>query len=336
MDSSDEANCATSVCLNNEYRCRSGQCIQESLRCDSHIDCLDGTDEVGCIQCNANGTLRRSSDGKCECKVHVTGTHCDQCSNQSFNLDSKWRTGCIKCFCSGVTSNCISSSLYRDSIRSSFTAERNDAMLINNFEAPEEVNKDAYYWRLPSYYTGNRIKSYGGYLNYTIQYEPAIGYYLNNAPDVVIRSKNFMTILHYRRDEVAPYTSQPYQVPILEEYWQRVDGNPLKRQYLLMALADILDIFIKATYVSEMVEATLSHVALDTVSMNRTENSAIATEVEQCSCPLGYQGTSCEDCAPGYTRTGDSIYFGLCKPCNCHGHSDECDAKTGVCHVSLK
>lgn len=53
-DNSDEESCATaspgSVCLGSEYQCRSGQCIPKSFECDSHVDCLDGSDEVGCTK----------------------------------------------------------------------------------------------------------------------------------------------------------------------------------------------------------------------------------------------------------------------------------------------
>uniref|UniRef100_H2XYT0 Ig-like domain-containing protein n=3 Tax=Ciona intestinalis TaxID=7719 RepID=H2XYT0_CIOIN len=56
-----------------------------------------------------------------------------------------------------------------------------------------------------------------------------------------------------------------------------------------------------------------------------------AMEVEQCVCPAGYEGLSCEDCAPGFTRSGGGIYLGLCHSCQCNGHSDQCDSETGVC-----
>lgn len=53
-DNSDEEACSTSapgsICSGSEYQCRSGQCIPKSFECDSHVDCLDGTDEIGCIK----------------------------------------------------------------------------------------------------------------------------------------------------------------------------------------------------------------------------------------------------------------------------------------------
>lgn len=52
-DNSDEENCGTtapgSACLSSEYQCRNGQCIPKSFECDTHSDCLDGSDEIGCI-----------------------------------------------------------------------------------------------------------------------------------------------------------------------------------------------------------------------------------------------------------------------------------------------
>lgn len=32
-----------------------------------------------------------------------------------------------------------------------------------------------------------------------------------------------------------------------------------------------------------------------------------------CSCPIGYLGTSCETCAPGYRRSSGGFYLGLCE-----------------------
>lgn len=305
--------------------------------------------------CDPRGTLRQHLDGRCECKEHVTGSRCDECSTHSFFLNSRWNTGCVECFCTGVSQTCISSQLFRDSIRASFAPNRHEFALITDFENPQEVDQeissynnevsfrgiagdpDVYFWRLPSHFAGDLITSYGGYLNYTFSYVPTPGglQSKNNAPDVVIRSKNDITILYYRRDEVLPSAPQSHVVPILEESWQRIDGNPINREHLLMTLADVSDIFIKATYTTTTDEAALSYVALDTTSKHYTGTNARAVEVEQCTCPPGHQGTSCEDCAPGYKRTDNGIYLGLCEPCECNGHSDQCDAETGVCQVSF-
>lgn len=194
-------------------------------------------------------------------------------------------------------------------------------------------DQNVYYWKLPSRFVGNKITSYGGNLNYTIRYVPLAGGVMsrNSAPDVVIRSLNDITILHYRREEVAPSGSQAYVVPIFEGNWQRSDGNTVNREHLLMALADVSDIFIKATYTTVTEEAALSHVSLDIATEQNTGSYQRAVEVEQCACPIGHEGLSCEDCAPGYKRSGSGIYLGICEPCSCNGHSSECDAETGSC-----
>lgn len=302
--------------------------------------------------CDPRGTLR-THDSHCECKEHVTGERCDQCKSHSFSLNPRSVSGCIDCFCSGVSRDCKSSSWFRDSVHATFVPSRNEFSLVVDYENPEEVEQDlltqnnevsfegvagdpnVYFWRLPSRFAGNKITSYGGNLNYTIRYVPTPGGIMsrNNAPDVVIRSLNDITILHYRRDEVSPSGSQEYTVPITEDHWQRTDGNRINRQHLLMALADVSDVFIKATYTTTTEEAALSAVSLDTANAYNTGSYVRADEVEQCICPRGHQGLSCEDCAPGYTRSEhEGLYLGLCEPCNCNGHSDECDPETGVCH----
>lgn len=32
----------------SQYRCTSGQCVSEALRCDGYADCSDRSDEAGC------------------------------------------------------------------------------------------------------------------------------------------------------------------------------------------------------------------------------------------------------------------------------------------------
>lgn len=77
----------------------------------------------------------------------------------------------------------------------------------------------------------------------------------------------------------------------------------------------------------------IQSVSLDIAdSFNTGQNRAV--EVEECSCPEGYRGLSCEDCAVGYTRNGQGLYLGICEPCTCNGHSNHCDHDSGICIVS--
>jgi dystroglycan 1 len=45
-------------------------------------------------------------------------------------------------------------------------------------------------------------------------------------------------------------------VPISEQHWQREDGRPADREHLLMVLADLDSILIKATYTTRTSEAS--------------------------------------------------------------------------------
>lgn len=68
--------------------------------------------------------------------------------------------------------------------------------------------------------------------------------------------------------------------------------------------------------------------------MDYNNNRRRAEEVEQCRCPEGYHGTSCEECKPGFKRA-TGLYLGSCEPCFCNGHSSDCDPETGVCRVGI-
>lgn len=43
-------------------------------------------------------------------------------------------------------------------------------------------------------------------------------------------------------------------MPVTEQHWQREDGRPADREHLLMVLADLDSILIKATYSSRTSE----------------------------------------------------------------------------------
>ncbi|XP_055703570.1 basement membrane-specific heparan sulfate proteoglycan core protein isoform X3 [Phlebotomus papatasi] len=310
--------------------------------------------ELPTSDCDAQGTRTVDADGRCLCKNNVVGRRCDQCAPNSFYLNPETPNGCIHCFCMGVARQCTSSNYYRDSIQSTLYRDRSDFDIIYNYDDPQLGDRESvqvssfetvfrnvqhddtevYYWSLPTRFVGDKITSYGGILNYTLRFTPQPGSAMsrNSAPDVVIKSENDITILHFRKDEIRPTIPQSYSVPIVEHYWQRSDGKEVNREHLLMTLADVSYIFIKATYTTTTDEAALSHVSLDIAVPKGDHTSGRAYEVEMCQCPQGYTGLSCEDCAPGFMRSDQGLYLGLCEPCQCNGHSNDCDPVTGVCN----
>jgi len=116
-----------------------------------------------------------------------------------------------------------------------------------------------FYWRLPSRFVGDKVTAYGGFLNYTVRYDPAPGGQSskNNAYDVELRSSktNDITLLHYAKEPLQPNRPQTVTVPLYEQYWQRTDGQPADREHMLMALANLDYINIKATYTTNTREA---------------------------------------------------------------------------------
>lgn len=165
--------------------------------------------------CDKDGTSRINPDGSCACKPNVEGPRCDRCKANSFFLNANSDNGCINCFCMGVSSDCTSSTLSRDTIYSrdsslseilisSFIATNNyQNELRGSLRGSELIhNKDTnelLYWKLPPKFLENQVKSYGGFLNYTLRYAPSQGGAMskNAAVDVIIKSvriTNFISV----------------------------------------------------------------------------------------------------------------------------------------------
>nr|CAD7589934.1 unnamed protein product [Timema genevievae] len=291
--------------------------------------------------CDHAGSLSvqpNPASGECDCKDYSTGSTCNQCKANTFFLNSNNQFGCISCFCMGITNQCQSSNWYREQVSVAFTRNTQGFKLVETLNRDEPITDnihvdsttrelvfqdfsrrtpDVYYWQLPTQFLGDKVTSYGGNLNYTVRYVPTPGGQSsrNSAPDVEL---------------LSPNRPQSISVPLLEQYWQRHDGQTANREHLLMALADLGSILIKATYTTNTREAALLGVTLD-VAEERNTGQERALAVEQCVCPRGYRGLSCEDCDVGYTRALEGIYLGLCEPCNCNGHSSECNPDTGIC-----
>lgn len=68
---------------------------------------------------------------------------------------------------------------------------------------------------------------------------------------------------------------------------------PATREEIMMTLASVENILIRLQYVDEHLDTSLSNIEMDSAA---APNSGLgpATFVEECRCPVGYTGLSCE------------------------------------------
>ncbi|BFZ23346.1 hypothetical protein BsWGS_26385 [Bradybaena similaris] len=304
-----------------------------------------------CDERGSESTLPDVITQQCSCKPNVESQLCNRCKPGSFHLSSENPYGCISCFCMGVSQTCQSTTwnraqvslpftqspagvsltdmMRRESVTEGLSIDRQSRELV--FRGFNSIDRSIRYWSLPQQFLGDKVTSYGGNLRFTARYRAG----RDNTPislndPLVEIGGNDIVLLHRSRTAIPESRQQSFMVPLIETQWVRMDGEPATREHLLMALADLDFILIRATHTRETEEAAISGLSLD-IAESRETGQERANSVEQCSCPRGYKGLSCEDCDTGYTRSGGGLYLGLCEPCQCYGHSSECDPETGVC-----
>nr|XP_046254095.1 basement membrane-specific heparan sulfate proteoglycan core protein isoform X3 [Scatophagus argus] len=323
--------------------------------------CTVGSNEVNgnCYNCDQRGSEGCNGGGVCRCKMNVEGPSCSSCKSGTFHLSSGNKDGCLSCFCMGVTQQCSSSTYYRDLVSSvfapgnfqgfalvnrqrtnristGFTVEVSTEGTQLSYSNFDYVGQEPHYWQLPGVYQGDKVGSYGGKLKYTISYVAGPRGTVLDDGDVQIIGNDITLVARqpWQRRQQGSRETQQFEVVFKEENWRRPDGMPATREHLMMVLADLDDILIRASYSNEMRSSSIFDISME-VAVPNYSGLAQALEVEQCRCPPGYQGLSCQDCAPGYTRTGGGLYLGHCELCECNGHSDSCHPETGICTSCL-
>lgn len=318
----------------------------------------DNTLNGNCYNCDRSGT-EGCTGSLCRCKMNVEGPSCSSCKPGTFHLSPQNKDGCLSCFCMGVTQQCYSSTYYRDLVTTSFSPGNFQGFALVNRQRTNRVStgftvevstegtqlsysnfdylgQEPQYWQLPGVYQGDKVGSYGGKLKYTISYVAGPRGTLLDDADVQIIGNDITLVARkpWNRRQPGSRETQQFEIVFREEYWNRPDGMPATREHLMMVLADLDDILIRASYSTEMRSSSISDISME-VAVPNYSGLAQALEVEQCRCPPGYQGLSCQDCAPGYTRTGGGLYLGHCELCDCNGHSDSCHPETGICTSCL-
>ncbi|XP_029995006.1 basement membrane-specific heparan sulfate proteoglycan core protein isoform X4 [Sphaeramia orbicularis] len=318
----------------------------------------DNTVNGNCYNCDQSGS-EGCFGGVCRCKMNVEGPSCSSCKSGTFNLSPQNKDGCLSCFCMGVTQQCFSSNYYRDLVSSVFSPGNFQGFALVNRQRTNRIStgftvevstdgtqlsysnfdylgQEPHYWQLPGIYQGDKVGSYGGTLKYTISYVAGRRGTLLDDANVQIIGNDITLVAHqpWKRRLQGTRETQQFEIVFREEHWNRPDGMPATREHLMMVLADLDDILIRASYSTEMRSSSISDINME-VAVPNYSGLAQALEVEQCRCPPGYQGLSCQDCAPGYTRTGGGLYLGHCELCECNGHSDSCHPETGICTSCL-
>ncbi|XP_066588247.1 laminin subunit alpha [Prorops nasuta] len=330
-----ECNCKENVVDRQCDKCRAG--YSQFPYCEK-CDCdIRGTTTDICDQYTA----------ECFCKNNVQGSACDVCKEGTFNLQDNNEQGCTKCFCFGKTTRCTSANLYW-----SQTMDMVDWDLASVDEKSGNIsslplalqglnstsfvidlvnNDEVVYFSAPQTYLGKRITSYGGHLNYTVHYTTGPFGKAVSRPDVILSGGNIV-LFYYGEEQPPSFTSFRGSVQLVESNFLTVNRQLATREQIMIVLEDLEGLYIRATYWNQSITATLSYAILDIPTDHYSPKYSVpASSVEQCQCPPNYQGSSCEECAPGYYRVQSGPYGGYCVKCQCHGHSDTCDVNTGVC-----
>ncbi|XP_062428551.1 laminin subunit alpha-2 isoform X5 [Rhea pennata] len=330
--------------------CKPGYAGESCNRC-----ALGYTGYPDCLPCNCSVKGSVNVDpciGLCICKENVEGENCDRCKPGFFNLQQNNPTGCEECFCSGKTDICIDSHLAYKSIedmngwyltdlpglirvtpkQKSFRGRQQ--LSISNVAA-RKVLPQTYYWSAPSSYLGNKITAAGGHLKFTVSYdfrEQDDTAQMMVQSDVIIEGGSLRISTEEEGIRLQPSEEHTKEIVLKpESFFVYGTDVPVSRREFMTILANVKRILIRATYSYGMNAIYRLHRVSIEAADHSSTGRKVASAVELCDCPRGYDGTSCESCWPRHRRVNGTVFGGVCAPCTCFGHAELCDDITGEC-----
>lgn len=313
------------------------KCVSKSYAGTGNIYCPDMQPiDSGAYSCEIINT--KGSKFTTDTLVTVQSTsRPGVCPAGFFNMLARSEEECINCFCFGVSKECKSANIFTSVIQPPVTSHRVVNVELHPYsniiisEAPSTASlftlrhgvqfrasdlrygdgQSSPYLALPSDYMGNQLKSYGGFIKYDVNF---IGAGLpSQNPDIIITGNGF-TLVHRSQNILHPNIVNNMQIQFVPGEWKKPDGRTATREEIMMILANIDNILLRLSYI----EATEREIELTNILMNSAGahdyGLGQASLVEQCTCPMGYGGDSCESCAPGYARQSGGPWLGRCVP----------------------
>ncbi|KAK0065807.1 laminin-like protein lam-2, partial [Biomphalaria pfeifferi] len=240
---------------------------------------------------------------------------------------------------------------------------------VMRLEKPQLSTQDIYFIASKNY-LGDHKSSYGRYLTLTLSPSGSLN---SSIVQVVITGlySNY-TLIYLSSESHINNSSAVFtvKIPLIENVWQVMTKVSAAANSTNFIINSDNTFHGNATYYQMMetlssvasfgirvYKANSSDQALDLVSVtleSATTDGQFGVSVnniEMCTCPTGYTGSSCQQCAPGYTRvpSTNSHPATQCVPCSCNGHAvtpcdpltnsscqanstvTPCDPTTGVC-----
>ncbi|XP_033151119.1 laminin subunit alpha-1 isoform X1 [Drosophila mauritiana] len=324
-------------------------------------------DDCKRCECDERGSLGStgSCSGVCQCKLNVEGSTCSECAPGYFDLSAENAEGCTSCWCSGVSQTCHSAKLQTLAFETLNDWKITDIQRVKPISIPvdAETNRlifaneldevEAIYWQAPLGYLGNRLTSYGSRLQLVLSWDVIRGDRSGKpttGPNVILVGKNGLKIafgdesldglgvnLNITLTEVGWYHVPPTVVDIKTRL-RRTEGGDyhgesVTRSQFLSVLVSLDAVLIRAAFHTDQGETSLERAVIYSGGVELGGKSS--SQVEQCLCPAGYTGLSCEGCAFGFKRiyenTSNHQILSKCIPCPCNGHSNSCDLQSGNC-----
>uniref|UniRef100_A0A182JF64 Uncharacterized protein n=1 Tax=Anopheles atroparvus TaxID=41427 RepID=A0A182JF64_ANOAO len=254
--------------------------------------------------------------------VTVASVSGNPCPEGAFLTDEGSTGTCASCFCSGVSQLCHKARLFRWN----YTMAMNDWKMgyatwdgrgpvekVSNY-ANFPTSKPLYY-SLPYRFIEYQVKSYGGYLQFELERNDSAERL--DIPEIVLMGYN-RTIEYRGAPEGNPgFGNRTVRIQFKESNFQYRNGSHLDRANFMTVLAYIDRFLIRMQPKGGRYVPSGKDIVMDSAS-DYSRGLGMTSSVEECRCPPGFRGTSCERCDFGHDRILLGPPMGLCMPWHWH------------------